>query len=153
MSLVRLGAYIKDWFQYISIIDSVCSSLLPATSGVPQGSTPGRLLFLLLSMIFPLVPNPSPYFFLLMIASVLAQSNPHLTRHYFRRTWIILCSGYMNGFFHSTSPSVINLLGSLTHFPSHQANLPHWQLQHFTVFTTTWPWSYLLWQSLLVTAL
>ena len=36
----------------------------------------GLYFFFYLSMIFPLVPNPSPYFFLLVIASVLPQSNP-----------------------------------------------------------------------------
>ena len=111
--------YLFNRFQCISI-DSVllafasyfwCSSW--------QHSVWGLYFFFYLSMIFPLLQNPFPYFFLLMIACVWAQSNPYLIRHYFRRTWIISCSGHMNGFFYSTSPSV-NLLGSLTRFPGHQ---------------------------------
>ncbi len=52
LSIIWIKSYLLDRNQCISFKENV-SEKLPIETGVPQGSIPGPLLFIVLSMIFP----------------------------------------------------------------------------------------------------
>ena len=96
-----------------------------------EGSIPGAFIFLLFVNDLPSYTKSFPSLLFAddckCVGTIKSPSNQMLLK--FRRTWINSCSGHINGFFCSTSPS-INHLGSLTRFPSHQVNHTTWQLWH-----------------------
>ena len=103
-------------------IRCTCSSLLPVTSGVPEASILGPLFFFYLSMIFPSHIKSFPSLLFAddckCVGTIKSPSNQMLLK--FRRTWINLCSGHIDGFFCSTSPSL-----RIAHSFSQSPTLPH----------------------------
>ena len=61
------SSYLNNRKQFVSL-GKVCSETLPITSGVPQGSVLGPILFLLYVMTCPILPPCCPFIYLLMVA-------------------------------------------------------------------------------------